>query len=150
MDIMLQQKTETTHMHMAQELCIRDQIILGFLELQLTMKQICSMQLHDVATVPHEPGGFIEAQPAIGVCGNTLIIPLALRSLIEDYVNVSLPVRPFRDYRPDIGHHLFPSTVSTGKGLSSQAISKIIQRNMQQVSLKEPGRETKTECIGSG
>jgi hypothetical protein len=145
----LQQKNKTNAwtMAMAKELCIRDQIIIGFLELQITMKQICNMQLYDVATVPREPGGFIEAQPVIGVCGDTFIVPMALRSLIEDYVNVSLPVRPFRDYRPDIGHHLFPSAVSTGKGLSSQAISKIIQRNIQQLNVKKPVTETK--CIGS-
>ena len=151
MDAMLQQTNgnNAIHMRLPQELCIRDQIIMGFLELQLTMKQICNMRLYDVATVPHEPGGFIEAQTAIGVCGNTLIIPVALQSLIEDYVNVSLPLRPFRDYRPDIGHFLFPSTVSTGKGLSSQAISKIIQRNTQQLNVKGPITETETKWVGS-
>ena len=125
-----------------QSVCIRDKIIFGLVDLHLTHKQICNMQLHEIATVPRETGGFIEAQTDIALCGNKMAIPPPLRTLIEDYVNVSQPVRPFHDFRPglgnptqsyfrpDIGYFLFPSAKSTGKGLSKQSISKIVGRHL--------------------
>lgn len=36
---------------------------------------------------------------------------------MEDYLNAAHQGRPFLDYRPDIGRHVFPSAV-TGEGLS--------------------------------
>ena len=41
----------------------------------------------------------------------------ALRSTLEDYLNSPHNHgRPFVDYRPDIGGHLFPSSI-TGQGI---------------------------------
>ena len=113
--------------------CIRDKIICALVvDLQLNAKQICNLRLHDIAMVPNELGGFIEARPHLSIddttCGVTL--PQHLKNMIEDYVNTSRPVCPFRDFRPDIGHHLFPSARSTSKGLSRQAIIKIIQTSV--------------------
>lgn len=134
----------------SQSVCIRDKIIFGLLDLRLTHKQICNMQLHDIATVPKDTGGFIEAQPNISMCGNKLVLPPTLRTLIEDYVNISQPLRPFHDFRPDIGYYLFPSARSTGKGLSKQSISKIIGRHLlrSQASLQETSK-TETPWVGS-
>jgi hypothetical protein len=111
--------------------CIRDKIILAFVvDLHLTAKQICHLRLYDIVNVPNEMGGFIEAQHIlkIGQTESGLILPKYLRNMIEDYVNTSQPVRPFQDFRPDIGHYLFPSARYTNKGLSTQAIIKIIRR----------------------
>lgn len=48
------------------------------------------------------------------------------RNSIEDYLNAAHSHgRPFVDYRPDIGVHLFPSA-KTGGGLNRRTVSKII------------------------
>lgn len=50
------------------------------------------------------------------------------RNAIEDYMNAShVTGRPFVDYRPDIGLHLFPSP-RTGGGIHRRTVRGILER----------------------
>lgn len=113
--------------------CLRNQIIEAlWAQLKLTTRQIASLRLADIATRPLETGAFVECRSVVlvgsqGAAPRAVPLTPEIRSLIEDYVNLSHPDCPFTDYRPDIGKHLFPSARSTATGITPQAVNKLLR-----------------------
>ena len=103
---------------------VRDRLITALLQRGLRVKRIHGLSLTDVVTDPNAE--FLEAGDRIpGGSDRDLVVDDALRTVIEDYLNAAHQGRPFLDYRPDIGLHLFPSPV-TGRGLSRRTIRKAL------------------------
>lgn len=101
---------------------VRDELIAALLDRGLRVKRIHTLKLTDVVTDPESE--FLEVHDVIRVCNDQdLPVDNALRTALEDYLNAAHQGRPFLDYRPDIGVHLFPSPV-TGLGLSRRTIRK--------------------------
>ena len=102
-------------------------------------RHVQRLRLADV--VQNVQADFLECRPAVvlpGGSGRTVELDEGMRARVEDYVNAAhraaqgpppspppgrLQGRPFLDYRPDIGQHLFPSPV-TGGGLSRRTVRR--------------------------
>lgn len=105
--------------------------------MRLCERGVLANHLHAlrVADVVQDPSAdFLEAATQIDLSGRTpLIVDATLRDCIEDYLNAAHQGRPFVDWRPDIGVHLFPSPL-TGEGLSRRTLRKFATTTSHQVT----------------
>lgn len=63
---------------------------------------------------------------------SSLALTRSLIEEIDEYVNTEdaeEKLRPFLDYRPNIGQHLFPSA-RTGKGIHYRVLQRVIDRHV--------------------
>lgn len=106
----------------------RDRLLRSLHTHGLGTDAIAPLLVQDVATGDPDKT-YLEARTTFTTtAAGPRIVPVTaeLRACIEDYLNAAHSHgRPFLDYRPDIGVHLFPSA-RTGQGLNRRTISKIL------------------------
>ena len=115
---------------------VRDRLVQLLHGLGLGARALQRLQLSDVVRDVH--ADFLESRPDLVLQGRKrrLSVDPTVRECIENYVNAAHHAgslggkrqgppwprgRPFLDYRPDIGQHLFPSP-RTGDGLSRRSL----------------------------
>ena len=116
----------------------RERLLVCLHERGVMAHHLHSMRVVDVV---QDPGAdFLEAVAEISLVGRPpLPVDDILRERIEDYLNAAHQGRPFLDWRPEIGVHLFPSPL-TGEGLSRRTLRKFVATAT--INNESPERET--------
>lgn len=115
------------------KMSLRDRIIRGLTEF-LNANQISHLHLSDLCDTQRE-SGYIPVKRKVELADHhppvTLNLPNSLYDDLDEYINSEDPeeeMRPFLDYRPNIGRHLFPSA-RTGKGIHLRVIQRVIEKH---------------------
>lgn len=105
--------------------CLREQVIraLSAEPSRLSTRELQHLKLTDVTTNEQRSSGLLTIKRRIQLPNRVVLLNDEVHKLLDEYVNTDDPderLRPFHDYRPNIGYHLFPSAV-TGRSLSSRS-----------------------------
>lgn len=105
----------------------RDRLLHAFHALSLTAKDISRLTLFDI-TEEKRTSGYIPIKSTFRLGDAPIAIDAEMQALLDDYLNtedLDEQLKPFLDYRPNIGVHLFPSYRS-GRGMSVRAIQRTL------------------------
>lgn len=105
----------------------RDRLLHAFHALSLTAKDISRLTLYDI-TEEKRTSGYIPIKATLCLGETSIAIDAEMQALLDDYLNtedLDEQLKPFLDYRPNIGIHVFPSYRS-GKGMSVRAIQRML------------------------
>ena len=114
---------------------VRDRLLLRLSEL-ISAGRIANLRYDELA-VPDPKTKYIDVRRQLVYNGRVVPIDDALAEVLEDYLNAQPPGRPFLDYRPELGDHLFPSA-HTGGGISRWTVLNIRRRR---ATTNKPGPE---------
>ena len=97
--------------------------------LRMTPYEIIHLRLQDV-TGDRRGSGFLPVRRKVALSDRVLTLSEGLRQSLDEYINTEDAEemrRPFLDYRPNIGSHLFPSP-RTGRALSQRSVRIVLSR----------------------
>lgn len=115
--------------------------------LSLSTNEIQCLRVSDVTTSERRNSGFLSVKRRITLPSRVVPLPEDIQRLLDEYINTDDPdekLRPFHDYRPNIGYHLFPSSV-TGRALSCRALRSLatpVAKSQKQHQNPDPEQTT--------
>jgi len=109
--------------------CRRNDLLLALVSepMSLTFWDVTQLKVCDLTTGEKRGSGFLPIRRKLSLRERVVMIPEIVRRMLDEYLNTEDPdeaLRPFKDYRPNVGSHLFPSA-TTGRSISSRAIRNI-------------------------
>lgn len=114
--------------------------------MQLSITEVQHIRITDVTTSERRSSGFLTIKRKLTLPSRVVPLTDEVQRLLDEYVNTDDPdekLRPFHDYRPNVGYHLFPSAV-TGRALSCRAIRTLTASPESRI-LTQTRREKKSE-----